>query len=72
MLTPRDPLDPATGAHVHLRDRAFREEELVDLARTLIAEELPEFFLVVSNPMFLDQRDEILRHVAGAARAARR
>ena len=66
-----DRLDPATAAHLDFRDRAFREEHLDDLARACIAEELAELFLVKGDAVFLDQRDEILRRVAGEGRGAK-
>jgi hypothetical protein len=56
--------DPAVQPHLDARVGAFVLEQLDNLLRTVVAEELPVFPLVPRDAVSLDQREEILRRAA--------
>jgi hypothetical protein len=58
------PQDPAVQPHLDARGGAFRFEQLENLLRAVVAEELPVFPLVPGNAVSLDQPEEIPRRVA--------
>ena len=49
-----DAVDAATGLDAHAGGRAFVEQHLHDLLRRLVAEQLPEFLLVVGDAVAID------------------
>ena len=54
----------ASGFDPHCRSAAFVGEHLDDQLRRLVAEQLPQLFLVISDAVALDQRDKIPLRVA--------
>jgi len=50
---------------LHSRRPALRFQQVDDVLRGAVAEELPEGLFVIGNAMFFDERDEIRRRVAG-------
>src|SRR5437879_12984306 len=59
-----DFLDSALEKNLHFGGTALRFQQVDDVLRGTVAEELSEGFLMVGNAMFFDERDEICGRVA--------
>lgn len=54
-------VDPAWHPPFNTRGIALMPQQVDDLLRTAIAEQLPQFLFMITNPMLFNERDKVLR-----------